>query len=165
VLAVLLEEEASPNEGPSLLLTRRSHKLRNHAGQISFPGGTQDETDGDLLQTALRETREEVGLDPALVRIEGRLSPVPTPTGYLIVPFVARMRGRWRPEVVSPGEVHSVLTPELTTFTEPGVYFSQGSALWRGHEYEMHAYRIADPPLWGATARMFWELLGHLELR
>ncbi|MFP3631964.1 CoA pyrophosphatase, partial [Burkholderia sp. SIMBA_045] len=70
--AVLIPIIERPH-GLSLILTRRSSKLRKHAGQISFPGGRFDETDSDLLDTALRETEEEIGLPRSQVEVIGRL--------------------------------------------------------------------------------------------
>ena len=63
--------------------------LKDHQGQISFPGGVRDSTDPDLLATALRESEEEIGLDPAKAAVWGTLSPVATVTGYWVIPFVA----------------------------------------------------------------------------
>ena len=145
-----------------LLLTERSGALRNHAGQISFPGGKPDPEDPSLLDTALREAREEVGVDPSLVRALGRLPPVPTPSGYLIFPFVARIDVPWTPAIESPAEVAKILTPPLATLADPKIYIDQGEREWRGHRYRMHAFDIANPPLWGATARMVFQLLGRL---
>ena len=71
------------------MLTERRHDLRRHAGEISFPGGRHDDTDADLLATALREAHEEIGLPPEAVEMLGALQPTPTiATGYAIYPFV-----------------------------------------------------------------------------
>ncbi len=85
VLIPIITREASL----SVLLTERSPDLKHHAGQISFPGGRMDATDRDIRATALRETQEEVGIDPANVEIIGYLDPNPTVTGYAVTPVVA----------------------------------------------------------------------------
>jgi 8-oxo-dGTP pyrophosphatase MutT (NUDIX family) len=168
VIAAILVDAASPAAGgaPALLMTRRSATLRKHPGQISFPGGRREAGDADLLHTGIRETREEIGVDVPRTSVVGRLSSVPTPTGYAIVPFVALLSAPIQPRVVSSAEVDRVLTPTLAELRSPEVYFSQGRSTWRGVTYDMHAYRLGeppDPPLWGATARMVYELLRRLD--
>ena len=86
--AVLLPLYGWPEE-PGLIFTERRADLRRHAGEISFPGGRQDDGDADLAATALREAEEEIGLDPAAVELVGALPPTSTfVTGYRIHPFV-----------------------------------------------------------------------------
>ncbi len=145
-----------------LLLTERSGRLRNHAGQISFPGGKPDPEDPDLVTTALREAYEEVALPPEQVTVLGRLPPVPTPTGYLIHPYVARVDGSFAPRIASEAEVARILTPSFEELVDPATYVDQGEREWQGFRYRMHAFRIADPPLWGATARMVFQLLQRM---
>nr|WP_255216121.1 CoA pyrophosphatase [Pseudenhygromyxa sp. WMMC2535] len=158
---MLLDNGRAPGMDPSLVLIERSSALRQHAGQLAFPGGKPEPSDRDLLDTALREAEEEVALQREQVDVLGRLSPVPTPTGYMIIPFVGRVRGPWQPRRASP-EVARVLTPSLSQLMDPGVYVNAGQVEWRGQSYERHEYRIAEPPLWGATARMVWDLLERI---
>lgn len=157
VIGLLIEAE----DDPALVLIERSSKLRQHAGQLAFPGGKPEPDDRDLLDTALREAWEEVALPRELVTVIGRLHPVPTPTGYMIVPFVGRVRGDWRPQRAS-GEVERVLTPSLRTLMDPAVHRHAGMVEWEGKSYDLHEFAIADPPLWGATARMVWDLLQRI---
>ncbi len=77
------------DEESTLLFTQRTMNLKDHQGQISFPGGVRDSTDADLLATALRESEEEIGLDPEKAAVWGTLTPVATVTGYWVTPFVA----------------------------------------------------------------------------
>ena len=84
VLIPLLEREGQT----LLLLTKRSEKLRSHSGQVSFPGGKQDEQDQSSLETALREAREEIGLESKSVRILGCLDQIISLHFYLVTPFV-----------------------------------------------------------------------------
>lgn len=160
VIGLLLEGPRWPDE-PALLLIERSSALRQHAGQIAFPGGKPEPGDRDLLDTALREAWEEVGLPREQVSVLGRLTPVPTPTGYIIVPFVGRVVGDWEPQRTSP-EVERILTPSLRTLLDPAIHRHTGDVEWQGASYSLHEYAIADPPLWGATARMVWDLLQRI---
>jgi 8-oxo-dGTP pyrophosphatase MutT (NUDIX family) len=157
----LLLEGGEHRDDPAILLIERAAALRHHAGQLAFPGGKPEPVDRDLLDTALRELEEEIGLPRELVEVLGRLTPVPTPTGFMIVPFVGRVRTDWRVRDVS-GEVGRVLTPSLRTLMDPAVHRKTGSVEWQGQHYELHEFRIADPPLWGATARMVWDLLERI---
>lgn len=148
-------------EDPSLVLIERSGQLRQHAGQLAFPGGKPEAHDRDLLDTALREAWEEVGLPRELVSVLGRLSPVPTPTGYMIVPYVGRVQAEWQPQRTSD-EVERVLTPSLRTLMDPEVHRATGTVEWNGQSYDLHEFHINKPPLWGATARMVWDLIERI---
>jgi 8-oxo-dGTP pyrophosphatase MutT (NUDIX family) len=156
VVAVIL-----PGIEERLLLIERSTALRSHAGQLAFPGGKREPDDESLLHTALREAEEEVGLLPADATVLGRLFPVPTPTKYVIQPFVARARPGWEPIPGSP-EVARVVTPTIAQLADPAVHRITGRGMWLGYAYVMHEFAIHDPPLWGATARMTWDLLQRL---
>jgi 8-oxo-dGTP pyrophosphatase MutT (NUDIX family) len=148
-------------DDPSLVLIERSSELRQHPGQLAFPGGKPEPNDRDLLDTALREAWEEVALPRDLVSVIGRLSPVPTPTGYMIVPYIGRVNVDWMPQRAS-NEVERVLTPSLRTLMDPEIH-TVGAAEWDGRTWELHEFHICKPPLWGATARMVWDLIGRLQ--
>lgn len=160
VIGLLLEGPRHLDD-PALLLIERSSQLRMHAGQLAFPGGKPEASDRDLLDTALREAEEEVGLVRDQVRVVGRLDPVPTPTGFMIVPFVGRVNSDWEPRKTSP-EVARILTPSLRSLLDPAVHRHAGEVDWQGTRYALHEFAIADPPLWGATARMVWDLLERI---
>jgi 8-oxo-dGTP pyrophosphatase MutT (NUDIX family) len=147
--------------GPRLLLIERAGNLRAHAGQLAFPGGKPEPTDRDLLETALREAEEEVALPRAQVEILGRLAPVPVPSGFMVVPYVGLVHGPWQPRI-QDSEVKSVLTPSLLELCDPALYRLTGHHEWRGIHYALHEYRIHEPPLWGATARMVFDLLARM---
>jgi len=162
VLGILLPERASSREtGTRLVLIERSGTLRSHAGQLAFPGGKPEPGDPSLLDTALREAEEEVALARNDAGVLGRLSAVPTPTGFLIVPFLAWAPQGWEPQQASP-EVHRVLTPTISLLADPAVHRITGGGVWDGYRYELHEFAIHEPPLWGATARMVWDLLERL---
>ncbi len=141
------------------VFTRRRDDLRRHPGEISFPGGRQETGDADLVQTALRETDEEIGLTPAAVRIVGALRPTPTiATGYAIYPFVGVIEpgARW---TLSPDEVASVL--ELT-LTDLRAGYGRRRLLRRGLPIRTDTFVVGDELIWGATARILQDLLERL---
>jgi 8-oxo-dGTP pyrophosphatase MutT (NUDIX family) len=141
------------------VFTRRRDDLRRHPGEISFPGGRRETSDADLVQTALRETDEEIGLTPAAVRIVGALRPTPTiATGYAIYPFVGVIEpgARW---TLSPDEVASVL--ELT-LTDLRTGYGRRRLLRRGLPIRTDTFVVGDELIWGATARILQDLLERL---
>jgi len=162
VLAALLPG-LTPADSARLLLIERAGNLRSHAGQLAFPGGKPESTDRDLLDTALREAEEEVALPRAQVQILGRLLPVPVPSGFLITAFVGIVTGPWTP-VAQDSEVKAILTPTLQDLTDPARYRFTGTREWQGQQYDLHEYTIHEPPLWGATARMVYDLLQRMYL-
>lgn len=159
VLAPLLPAELEV--GARLVLIERAGNLRAHAGQLAFPGGKPEPGDRDLLDTALREAEEEVALPRDQVEVLGRLEPVPVPSGFLVVPFVGLVHGPWTP-TIQDSEVKVVLTPTLLELSDPARYRLTGHHEWRGTHYALHEYRIHEPPLWGATARMVFDLLARM---
>lgn len=158
VLAIL---QPVAEAAPKVVLIERAGTLRAHAGQLAFPGGKPESVDATLVDTALREAEEEVGLPRTHAQVIGRLDSVPTPTGFLITPFVAWAREGWEPVACSP-EVHRILTPSFDLLSDPAIHRLTGRGVWEGIHYEMHEFAIHDPPLWGATARMMWDLLGRI---
>ena len=159
VVALLQIHDFQPHD-PELLLIERSKNLRTHAGQLAFPGGKEEPHDDSLLETALREANEEIGLEQNNVRFLGRLAPVITPTNFIIVPFVARVLRPWLPKKCS-AEVANILRPTISELRSN--YRAGSPRLFRGKMHPMHEYTIHDPPLWGATARMVHELIRHLD--
>jgi 8-oxo-dGTP pyrophosphatase MutT (NUDIX family) len=137
------------------VLTRRRDDLRRHAGEISFPGGRQDEGE-DLRLTALREAEEEIGLEPGDVELIGALQPTPTiATNYAVYPFVGLIEpGRsWRP---SAAEVAEVLELPLHGLRAD---YARRRLLRRGVPFRTDVYCVDQHLIWGATARIVADLL------
>ena len=153
VLVPLLVREGSPH----ILFTKRPTTLRHHAGQYSFPGGSRDPEDTTPLHTALRETREELGIDVSGVRVLGALDEVPTLTEFRIQPFVGVIpQGlEYRP---SPDEVEFVLEVPLSHLMDPAIRRTERRAV-RGMEYDVDFYTYGTHVIWGATGRILRDLL------
>lgn len=140
----------------SVLFTKRTEDLPRHPGEISFPGGIRHEEDAAPVDTALRETREELGIPPGAVEVLGALPPVHTfVSGILIVPFVGVLRNTppLRPNAGEIAEVLSYPIEALAT-AETEVEWEREGAVYRGYAYEMDGHTI-----WGATARILHSLL------
>jgi 8-oxo-dGTP pyrophosphatase MutT (NUDIX family) len=145
---------------PYVVLTRRRADLRRHAGEISFPGGRQDPQDATLVDTALREAEEEIGLPRGEVRVLGELPRTSTfATNYLIHPFVGQIAESrcWR---LSPREVDAVLELPASALREGRTRTRLGR---RGFTFETDAYIVGEHLIWGATARIVEDLLERLE--
>lgn len=148
VLIPIITREASL----SVLLTERSPDLKHHAGQISFPGGRMDATDRDIRATALRETQEEVGIDPANVEIIGYLDPNPTVTGYAVTPVVALVDLQ-QELIIDPLEVKSAFEVPLPFLLDED---NQQSAEreFEGVMVPIAEFNFGQYRIWGATASM-----------
>jgi 8-oxo-dGTP pyrophosphatase MutT (NUDIX family) len=142
------------------VLTRRHSDLRSHAGEISFPGGRQDEEDADLLSTALREAEEEIGLPREAVEVLGALRPIPTvATGFGVYPFVGLIEPReW---TLSPREVEEVLELRLSDLRAAA---TRRRLLHRGIPFRSVVYDVSEAAvIWGATARIVEDLLRRID--
>ncbi|MCU1387232.1 MAG: putative hydrolase, partial [Ilumatobacteraceae bacterium] len=155
--AVLIALADGP-EGAEVLLTKRSKALRNHGGEISFPGGRIDPGETPV-ETALREAREEVGLDPQLVEVRGQLSHLSTVVSRsYIVPIVGVLTEH---PALEPHEleVARILWVPLADLVRPLTFREE----WWGTpplDRRMTFFELEDETVWGATAHMLRELLG-----
>jgi 8-oxo-dGTP pyrophosphatase MutT (NUDIX family) len=159
--AVLLALYGWPDD-PGLIFTERRADLRRHAGEISFPGGRQDEIDADLTTTALREAQEEIALEPARVELVGALPPVSTfVTDYRVHPFVGLVAHPAELGLVpNPGEVETVLTFSLELLREG---YAMRRLVRRGVPIRTPTYEVEGQLIWGATARILGDLLQRLD--
>jgi 8-oxo-dGTP pyrophosphatase MutT (NUDIX family) len=141
------------------VFTKRRDDLRRHAGEISFPGGRQDEPDEDLRFTALREAEEEIGLPTFDVELIGALPPVGTfVTDYKIHPFVGVIDAgkTWE---LQPTEVEVVLEFSLRQLVDG---HEMKRLIRRGVPIKTPTYTVDGSMIWGATARIVQDLLQRL---
>jgi 8-oxo-dGTP pyrophosphatase MutT (NUDIX family) len=149
-------------QGPDLLLTERAHHMRSHPGQISFPGGALDATDADAVAGALREAREETGLDPDGVRVLGTLPELWLPPSNFAVTTVV---GWWESEspvgVVDPDEVHAIVRAPVEELLDPAHRVTTVHPVGRlGPGFLLGEDR--DLVLWGFTAGVISRLFDFI---
>jgi 8-oxo-dGTP pyrophosphatase MutT (NUDIX family) len=145
---------------PIVLFTVRSDQVRDHKGEISFPGGVRHPEDRDLLATALRETEEELGIDPGAFDVLGQLPATHTVvSGYLIQPYVGMLAAR---PSITPSEIEIAEVLELSVgrlaAVEREVHRETGPGVTRS----WFAYTLDGYTVWGATGRILHGLLDVL---
>jgi 8-oxo-dGTP pyrophosphatase MutT (NUDIX family) len=153
VLVPVLQQDGEDH----LLFTKRAEHLPNHPGQMSFPGGKREPEDDSLQATATREANEEVGLRAEEIDFVGRLDDIRTVTRFSVRPFVAEISDRsYEP---SDQEVAEVAVLALSDLTDLDNYHSER----RDHPYygdiRLHYFYVDGYTVWGATARIFVQLL------
>jgi 8-oxo-dGTP pyrophosphatase MutT (NUDIX family) len=142
------------------VLTERRQDLRRHAGEVSFPGGRQDEGEADLQATALREAEEEIGLPRDAVDVVGALRPTPTiATGYAIYPYVG---------VIEPGMTWTLSAREVAQVLEVSLRdlrngYQRRRLIRRGIPILTDTYTVREHFIWGATARILGDLFERIE--
>ena len=149
-----------------ILFTRRTETVQDHKGQVSFPGGASEGIDKSAAETALREAREEIGLNPEDVRVLGYMSQYPSITDFLVTPVVGRIK--WPFEMkISMSEVGRVFTIPIKWLADPQnreekLITRPGGQVWVSY-YKPYDNEI----LWGLTARItvnFLEVLGLVKM-
>jgi 8-oxo-dGTP pyrophosphatase MutT (NUDIX family) len=145
---------------PTMLFTRRAAHLKDHSGQVSFPGGRVHAADGSPEATALREAHEEIGLDAARVELLGRLPEYLTRTGFRVTPVVGIVTPPFvlRPD---PGEVEAIFEVPLAFLLDPANRRRQ-SREWQGETRWFYEMPYGEHYIWGATAGMLVNLANHL---
>ena len=139
-----------------ILLTKRSNNLKNHPGQIAFPGGKKDQSDSSPIETALRETQEEVGLNPKNVEIIASLPSHKTATGFVIKPYLGLINQPFS-ETLRQGEVDEIFTvPYEYILNEEN--FSIQTRKWNGSQRSYYVVPYGPYYVWGATARILLNL-------
>ena len=158
LVPILLEPD-----GPRVVYTVRRSDLQDHAGQISFPGGSMDPGDASLLETALREAEEEIDLGRDLVEIAGELEEMYIPpSDFRVSPFVGLLPPGAE-MVLAPDEVEEIFTVSLDELLSPKTF---RRVIWRrgGRDYEVPIFAVEGGrrEIWGATAAMTAALLARL---
>ena len=157
--AVLVAVIDDPDEA-RVILTKRTDKLRKHAGQIAFPGGGIDESDLSPEEAALREAEEEIGLDRRFVETVGRLPQYLAGTGFRIQPVLAVVQPGF---VITPNpdEVESVFEVPLSFLMDPDNH-KQDSRVWQGVVRHFYVMPYRERYIWGITAGIIRTLYERL---
>jgi 8-oxo-dGTP pyrophosphatase MutT (NUDIX family) len=154
VFVPVYEEE----DEPGLLFTKRSDDLPRHAGQVSFPGGRREKHDRTLLDTALRELHEEVGMPSDQTDVVGRFGEVRTTTGYSIFPFVGGVPRDFE-YAKDESEVAELIFAPAHELAEPSIHERRRKG---GHK--LHYFHYDDYTIWGATAQILVDFLDAVGL-
>ena len=145
---------------PTLLFTRRTETLSRHSGQVSFPGGRRDPADISPVETALRETMEETGIEPAFVTIAGFLPRYRTGSGFNILPVVGVLSDGFA-LAPDPREVAEIFEVPLDYFLDPATMRQESREL-RGKMRQVYAWHPGSHYIWGATAAILKDFVARL---
>jgi 8-oxo-dGTP pyrophosphatase MutT (NUDIX family) len=141
-----------------LLFIQRTERVREHKGQISFPGGAYEKVDKNLLNTALREAQEEIGLAPGDVEVLGELDDMLTvSTNYVISPFVGLIPFPYNFEL-DKWETEELIEAPVAALQEKGC-LSEEIEITDGKEVVSYSFKYGDRVIWGATARILKQFL------
>jgi 8-oxo-dGTP pyrophosphatase MutT (NUDIX family) len=135
---------------PTILFTRRTANLARHAGQVSFPGGRAERDDRSLVETALRETKEETGIGAEHISVAGFLDAYETGTGFAILPVVGLL-ARGFALLPNPAEVEEVFEVPLAFLLDPSNR-RRDSREWQRRRREFYVFEYGTHYIWGATA-------------
>jgi len=148
--------------GLTVLLTQRSAELNHHAGQVSFPGGRMEFSDADIEVTALRETREEIGIAEECVSIIGYLDPMPTVSGYAVTPIIGLIDGSVE-LTIDKTEVEFAFEVPLSFLLDTGNH-CMVEREWQGLSFSMVEFHFDGQRIWGATAQMLLRLINIIKV-
>ncbi len=148
VMILFMEKEGSPH----VVLTLRTDKVSTHKGQVSFPGGGYDSSDKDFLETALRETMEEVGISPEDIEILGEFDEYISIMGFHVYVFVGAL-GKIPEYVVCKDEIDEMLEVPFSLFYNEE-YTKCEKINHQGKDYDVYYYDYGKATIWGLTARI-----------
>lgn len=146
--------------GLSILLTKRAQHLRHHPGQISFPGGKQDPTDLDLIETALRETEEEVGIAKKLITPIGVLPPLPTISQFNVTPILAFIDEKHQ-LVINTDEVAEVIEIPILKLLDKSALKTATFTI-KKTQHRLFGISYKHHFIWGVTGQILHNLAIHL---
>ena len=149
-----------PGNVAQVVLTVRSLQLQQHGGQVSFAGGKQDPEDGSLIETALRETHEELGILPSNIEILGQMPSLPTVSAYQVSPVIGLLKPHTN-IVPNVGEVAKVFLVPLAQLMQPKRYLHY--PIMRGSQSLQSVKFAHTENIWGATATILLALAEHYQ--
>ena len=153
VLAPVIERPT----GTHLLFIKRADHLGEHPGQMSFPGGGREPSDETIRETAIREAREEIGLQPSEIEFVGQLDDIQTTSRYVVTPFVAQVPDRtYRPD---EREVSEVVVLPLSDLLDPANHQMERREHPLFGEATIHFFHVEGYTVWGATGRILVQFL------
>ncbi len=140
-----------------IILTVRSKKLKNHSGQISFPGGKLDKTDNNLIECALRETYEEIGIEKKKIQTIGMMNKYITGTGFLVTPVIATLKEKIKYNI-NKNEVDEIISFPLSYFSkekknELAFFYNDKKEKFFYYDFKWQGYRV-----WGTTAFILYDI-------
>lgn len=147
---------------PHILFTKRTQEVQHHRGEICFPGGSRDASDGDLLSTALRELKEEVSIEPEAVEVLGKMDTIKTvSSSFLVVPYVGYLRSGtvWRP---NREEVQEILEVPFQHLLKPEIFRAEKHIVDQ-RPLTVYYYQWEAHTIWGVTARILKSVLDLLK--
>lgn len=150
----------SASDDYRIMLTLRTPHLRNHAGQVSLPGGSADATDRDIIHTALRETEEETYLAPQFIKVVGTLPALIMPSAYHVTPVVALI-DPGAPVKPAPDEVAEIFYVPTSLLLDPDNY-QMNTMAFQGRERRFMELQYGPYRIWGATAAILHYLAKQL---
>ena len=158
--AAVLIPVVDRRDGASVILTKRTEKLRSHSGQIAFPGGRLDPTDPTPEYAALRETEEEIGLAPSYIEVVGRMPDYVSGSGFRIAPILSVVRPDFRLSI-NPDEVDDAFEVPLAFLMNPANH-TRDSRLWQDQQRYFYTMPFGERYIWGVTAGIIRTLYERL---
>ncbi len=140
-----------------VLFTKRTEHLHHHRGEISFPGGVRHPEDRDMRETALRETREEVGIEPADLEILGMLDDFYSIHDFCVTPYVGLLPDDYRFRI-NPAEIERIIEVPLAHLLRPEIFRVEDWS-WKGRSHPVCFYTYGDDEIWGLTAAILKQFL------